>query len=66
MRFFISETKGDTSLQRHVFHLLAAILLVGLIFSATNSGLASEDARDLVRIDVGPADDLSKLAAIGE
>jgi len=52
-------------MQRHVFHLLVVILLVGLIFSATNSGLASEDARDLVRIDVEPADDLSKLEAVG-
>ncbi len=52
-------------MQRHVFHLLAAILLVGLMFGSTNSGLASEDARDLVRIDVRPADDLSKLAAVG-
>lgn len=61
----MSETKGDTSLQRHVFHLLVVIVLVGLIFGATNSGLASEDAQDLVRIDVRPADDLSKLAAVG-
>ncbi len=65
MRFFKRKTIGNTNLQRHVFHLLAAILLACLIFSATNSGLASEDARDLVRIDVRPADDLSKLAAVG-
>ncbi|OGO34956.1 MAG: hypothetical protein A2Z16_01600 [Chloroflexi bacterium RBG_16_54_18] len=52
-------------LERYIMRLLGAMLMVWVCFGAIHTGLASEDTLDLVRIDVGPAEDLSELAAVG-